>query len=267
MEKNIDNWLTRLGILAVVLALYLACWFGIPHLIDLDKDGSWSTRGQFGDMFGTVNALFSGLAFAGIIYTILLQREELKAQREELQLTREELRGQKEELEAQRKEFRTQNITLKRQRFESMFFNMLATHSNIVKEIRYKNIIIDMQNSYSGVGALNACLVDYNNKIMGQNNYGAHRVIHRQIFTNIYDSVSPYFQSLIALHTAIIDAKFRRGAKERYCKMLAAYISSSERRFLFYYLATAEEGTITNGLLKMEKDLDILKTFPTAGLL
>ncbi|MCH7933377.1 MAG: hypothetical protein IIC36_05215 [Gemmatimonadetes bacterium] len=28
--------------------------------------GEWPTRGQYGDMFGAVNALFSGLAFAGV---------------------------------------------------------------------------------------------------------------------------------------------------------------------------------------------------------
>jgi len=52
----------------------------------------WSTRGQFGDMFGVVNTLFSGLAFTGVIYAILLQREDLALQREELKLTRAELR-------------------------------------------------------------------------------------------------------------------------------------------------------------------------------
>lgn len=49
-------------------------------------------RGTFGDMFGVVNALFSGLALAGVIFAILLQREELRLQRKELELTREELR-------------------------------------------------------------------------------------------------------------------------------------------------------------------------------
>lgn len=51
----------------------------------------WPTRGQFGDVFGAVNALFSGLAFAGLIYTVFLQREELGLQRRELELTRQEL--------------------------------------------------------------------------------------------------------------------------------------------------------------------------------
>lgn len=49
-------------------------------------------RGTYGDMFGMANALFSGLAFAGILITILMQRKELKLQRLDLELTREELK-------------------------------------------------------------------------------------------------------------------------------------------------------------------------------
>ena len=48
-------------------------------------------RGMFGDMFGVVNTLFSGLAFSGVIYAIFLQSKELELQREELELTRKEL--------------------------------------------------------------------------------------------------------------------------------------------------------------------------------
>jgi predicted DNA-binding protein YlxM (UPF0122 family) len=49
----------------------------------------------FGDSFNYVNALFSALALAGVILTIVLQTRELRLQREELQETRNELRGQK----------------------------------------------------------------------------------------------------------------------------------------------------------------------------
>lgn len=41
--------------------------------------------GQFGDQFGAVNALFSGLAFAGLIITILQQRKGWYYQRKELE--------------------------------------------------------------------------------------------------------------------------------------------------------------------------------------
>lgn len=50
-------------------------------------------RGVFGDMFGAVNSLFSGLALAGVIVAILLQRKELELQRKELELTRNELQA------------------------------------------------------------------------------------------------------------------------------------------------------------------------------
>jgi hypothetical protein len=79
-------------------------------------------------MFGAVNALFSGLAFAGLIATLLYQKEELKLQQEELQQTREELKGQREE-------FEEQNKTLKRQRFENTFFNMLSLQQEITNNL------------------------------------------------------------------------------------------------------------------------------------
>jgi len=51
-----------------------------------------SDKGLFGDMFGTINALFTGCALGGVIYTIFLQKTELTLQRKELKLTRQELK-------------------------------------------------------------------------------------------------------------------------------------------------------------------------------
>lgn len=67
-----------------------------------------------GDASGSLNTLFSGLAFAGVIVAIILQGRELKSQRLELSLTR--------------KEFTMQNNTGRRVRFENTFFNMLTAH-------------------------------------------------------------------------------------------------------------------------------------------
>ena len=60
----------------VVVLQVLAAYLEIIFLKD------WQDRSNFGEMFGSVNTLFSGLAFAGVIYTILLQRHELESQRE-----------------------------------------------------------------------------------------------------------------------------------------------------------------------------------------
>ena len=85
-------------------------------------------RGTFGDMFGGVNALFSGLAFLGVIYAILLQRKELRLQRLELRMTRRELEGQ-------RKALSTHSDTAKKQNFESTFFQLLQLYNQIIESM------------------------------------------------------------------------------------------------------------------------------------
>ena len=49
---------------------------------------SINKSGVFGDSFGALTALFSGLAFAGMIVTILLQGRELKLQRRDIRKNR-----------------------------------------------------------------------------------------------------------------------------------------------------------------------------------
>lgn len=80
-----------------------------------------NNKALFGDSFGAVNALISAFAFAGMIVAFILQRYELRLQRKEL--------------EAQRKEFETQNSTLKLQRFENTFFNMMELQQQIVNDL------------------------------------------------------------------------------------------------------------------------------------
>ncbi len=90
----------------------------------------WTIRGTFGDSFGALNALFSGLAFAGLIVTLIMQKDELSMQREELDEAKQELRQQSIG-------FKKQNKTLKLQRFESTFFNMLNLQETITRNLHY----------------------------------------------------------------------------------------------------------------------------------
>lgn len=90
MDNNSDPDKKDSGFIwtAVIAAIIIvAAWF-ITLFVLKDKP----YRGTFGDMFGSINALFSGFAFLGIILTILLQRKELALQRQELKDTREELK-------------------------------------------------------------------------------------------------------------------------------------------------------------------------------
>lgn len=121
-EKEDNKSEKKFIIIAIIVTVVIIGLWGFTYLTLKDFDND--IRGTFGDMFGSVNALFSGLALAGIILTILLQRKELKLQREELKETREE--------------FKTQNETLKIQRFENTFFNLLNQHHQIVDAIDFR---------------------------------------------------------------------------------------------------------------------------------
>lgn len=83
-------------IIVIVIGLWLFCLVAAKLLFP-----DWTVRGQIGDSFGAVNALFSGLAFAGVIITILLQRDELELQRKELELTRKEMENSTDALQKQ----------------------------------------------------------------------------------------------------------------------------------------------------------------------
>lgn len=86
IDDNKKTW-----ILTKMIILVLVVWIVSAMLIIWQID-NWSDRGTFGDLFGAVNALFSGLAFAGLIYTIVLQKRELALQRSEIAQNRVELK-------------------------------------------------------------------------------------------------------------------------------------------------------------------------------
>ena len=83
-----------------IFIIWAGTWWVIFHYLPGDQPEIWAKRGQFGDLFGSVNALFSGLAFAGIIYTIFIQKEELELQHKAIAASTTELANQ---VEAQKK--------------------------------------------------------------------------------------------------------------------------------------------------------------------
>ncbi|MCW5557571.1 MAG: hypothetical protein KIT22_07050 [Verrucomicrobiae bacterium] len=69
---------------------YIVTQYLIPDARDDRSDAPptssvWERRGQLGDMFGGLNALFSGLAFAGLVYALVLQRQQLLLQQIEIE--------------------------------------------------------------------------------------------------------------------------------------------------------------------------------------
>jgi hypothetical protein len=117
------NWM----VLAVPAFLVICVWLLTPHLYLLFPDSS-KERAEFGDMFGSANALFSGLAFAALFFTLYLQKEVLDLQRKDLKNAQDQSSKQLEQLKAQQQ-------LLSKQNFEDSFFRLMDTLRYWAKEI------------------------------------------------------------------------------------------------------------------------------------
>lgn len=117
-ENQHSRWepLALLGIFIAVVIIWGGMWWWIDTYVQPNSttESLSSARGTFGDKFGAINALFSGLAFAGLITTILLQRRELAETREA---------------------FEQQVVNVDVQRFDSTFFQLVALHNDITAKL------------------------------------------------------------------------------------------------------------------------------------
>ncbi len=237
-ESKNDLWRTLIYAGLAVLSIWLLSWILIDVFI-IDSD-----RGTFGDKFGAVNALFSGLAFAGLIVTLLYQKEELKLQREELAQTRDELKGQREE-------FEEQNKTMKRQRFENTFFNMLSLQQEIVANISFDEVktIFDFnahtqdvqRTSYNGRALFREMYLNLNVSIDAKHYYQGVKSAIKSNNYNVYSYISTttrfdhYFRHLYHIYK-FVDTSDLIEDSERYdyACIIRSQLSDYELVMMFY---------------------------------
>lgn len=104
-SKKRKSWIPNI-FLGIAICVILGSWsifaFITPNAIFGDM--SLARRGQWGDTFGSLNALFSGLALLFLIVAVYLQRKELKVYQQEIQ---------------------NQNSLMQKETFERTFFNLL----------------------------------------------------------------------------------------------------------------------------------------------
>ncbi|VVM74137.1 putative phage abortive infection protein [Pseudomonas fluorescens] len=85
--KNWKSVFAIFSVLLVVVGIYVAYYSFLyeGYFIATDDEGGLVgiRSGTFGDAFGTLNALFSGLAFSGVLITLLLQRKDLAGSQEQ----------------------------------------------------------------------------------------------------------------------------------------------------------------------------------------
>lgn len=215
-------------ILPILVIVVVGLWVASGYILIGNPD-----RGTIGDMFGAVNSLFSGLAFAGLIYTIFLQKNELGLQRKELELTRDELRGQKETMEAQ-------NEQLTHQAFEGTFFQMVRLHNELLNSI-----------DFTTGGGENAVKVQSGNdcfmrawqrykssfkKEAEQNSKDIRKEQINSVYSILWDNYEAefahYFRSLYNVIKFVHNSDVKN--KKLYTNIVRAQISGQELLIIFY---------------------------------
>lgn len=128
-----------------LITRFVACvfllWLLTPLLIILgfmafDAQSLELTPGTFGDLYGSVNALFAGLAFVGLIWTIILQLRTMRMQRSEIKIQQDMLNAQLEEQREASKSMQAQaNAQLKMIESINALNNATSIQARISAEI------------------------------------------------------------------------------------------------------------------------------------
>lgn len=210
---------------AAILVFVFGAWLLTPIILLLLAGKSLTDSGQFGDLFGSINALFSGLAFAGVIIALFYQRQELELQRQELRATRAELAGSREQMQLQ-------NATLTKQNFESTFFNMLNLHHNIIETVVY--------GQETGRKALSLHYNHYATDRRKQNMEVAKNADELGSFFSGYyhsreGSIGYYLRNLFQIIRYIDESKNNDDEKRFYLLLLTAQLSRDELLLIFYH--------------------------------
>ncbi|MYC78883.1 hypothetical protein F4X10_24215 [Candidatus Poribacteria bacterium] len=225
MDK-IPDWLKKIFwclLFFISLLVVSILWRYMPfdwlsYFFEIDKET------QFGDRFEAINALFAGLAFAGVIFAIILQWLELGLQRQELKDTRAEIKGQKE--------------TLQKQNFESSFFQLLSMHSEIVNSMKLPREDLSGRECFGYLfqGLKNTLEIAIG---QGRPKTEVFNATYEEEFFSVFQPyVGHYFRHLYNVIKFVHEHEFfdekESKEKKRYTNLIRAQLSSDELGVLFY---------------------------------
>lgn len=150
-DSIFDKRITSALVLISLIALVVGMWLWIPPYLaaglkDLSPSDlkDLSQIGLYGDSFGAINSLFTGLAFAALIFTILLQQREIKLQRYdlrsqigEMELSRAQIKRQ---ADLQEKQIGLDVASLKMKKLEVRIIEIQMIAEKWVPSVRFKEV-------------------------------------------------------------------------------------------------------------------------------
>lgn len=261
----------------VAFAFVIGLWLALLYLgiSSTAFDFKCLTKlGTFGDSFGVLNTLFSGLAFLAIIISIKYQRDDLKLQREELAMQRKEITFQRKAIEIQAKEAQHQSNEMESQRKLAQDYQDERFFILLLDQIKGKSIVKSQEEILKNI---NNCYINHHDGIQTRYNDEFRKKIHTAItsyYTNTYDqidkviaivilvdflrlitikwnSLKPIIDSVVHIHefiTSLSDEKTRIN----YARIAYNNIGQYDRIILFMYLVAKRhlrQGDIFGDLL------------------
>ena len=297
-SKN-DN--TRKLLVLGIIGIFIA-WSLTFTLFKIFRDSQ--DRGTFGDMFGAVNALFSGTAAILMFYAIRLQSKELsqtnremsnqsralvlqnktlelqhqeqertnqemKIQSEALKLQSEMLSLQKDELKDTRKEFVQQNETLGLQRFENTFFQMLSLHHEIVDKLEYGTFALVKARLYDEMSRSIDIQTNWydSSKHISTNLNAFNKFVfyYNKASKDHKQSLSNYFRNLYHIFKFVHTSPAITDEKRPFYASIARAQLSQDELFLLFYNSMAP-GYGNPKFLFLIKKYDIMQNFDDSEL-
>ncbi|OAZ49745.1 putative phage abortive infection protein [Paenibacillus polymyxa] len=122
--------------LTTIISVVVFAWFVLGALAYFIFE-NWTDRGTFGDMFGSVNVLFSGLAFASVMYTIHLQKQDLNIQREVQQIQIQDMKMQAQATAKSAEQLEGQQQLLNFQVVQGTVLNLINIKNRFIKDFRW----------------------------------------------------------------------------------------------------------------------------------
>ena len=187
--------------------------------------------GVFGDSFGVITSLFTGLAFAGIFITLKYQRSELALQRKDLEIARGEYKLTRDEMKQAR-------LDAQEQATERTFYNMLNIYNDLIVNLEFVHLK-QSKITQSGVRCF-SCYLDSIEQvygkllIVGKNEDLLEKCDH--IYSEFYNQhhalLGHYFRYLYRLFKYIDEETGNKS--EIYSKILRSQLTNNEMALLFY---------------------------------
>lgn len=216
-EKLIKGFAWGFGIFGFIILILAIILFSNGEAINTSQKINANKFGNFGSFVsGAVGAIWS---FVGVILFYL----SLKLQREELEDTRAEMRAQKVQMEQQ-------NKTLKQQRFEDTFFQLLKAQSEIVSSLE----LMPPDTPLRGRNCFGYLRSRLHTKMIESNSNNNKDILSGYSnFNNDYKKyLGQYFSTLYQIFKFVHESDVED--KKRYSNIVRAQLSNYELALLFY---------------------------------